>query len=222
MLVGRAAAHKGDLKWIMQHYTFWAFPFLFSFSLFLETRACYVAQADLKLTVIILLLSPKCWDSKPELSIIQCYKELLCPLKRGVKKEGEGASVGGRGLTTAKTRQRQSAALRLYWETAPSYALQLHGQPPILSSPYQPRQPRETLQGRRQHSELSEGTQCTAVLWPWGPWAAEAEDPSCTAKVSCFQTVSHGPSTWTVHTCLLEGVCPCQQLEHKNTCLHGM
>lgn len=63
--------------------TFWAF---LSFSLLLETRSCYAAQTDLKLTAILLPPSPKGWDYRPELLIIQCYKELLCLLKREVKK----------------------------------------------------------------------------------------------------------------------------------------
>lgn len=75
--------------------------FFFSFFfIFLETRSCYGAQADFKLTVILLPQSPGRWDyeawaSTAAFLIRQCYKKLLCPLNREVNKEGEGADVEG-------------------------------------------------------------------------------------------------------------------------------
>lgn len=64
MTAGGTTSHKGYLKLIIQYYTFWAFLFSFSFSLFLETRSCYAPQADLKR--ILLPPSSKCWDYRPE------------------------------------------------------------------------------------------------------------------------------------------------------------
>lgn len=70
------------------------FFFLFSFSLLLETRSCYAAQADLKLTVVLLPPSPKGWDYRPELLIIQCYEELLSSERSEKEGEGVGTEAG--------------------------------------------------------------------------------------------------------------------------------
>lgn len=60
------ATRKGCWKSMMQYYDFGAFLLFF---IFLETRSCYGAQADFKLTAILQPQSPEHWDYEAWASI---------------------------------------------------------------------------------------------------------------------------------------------------------